>query len=420
MITQAPRGTKDWFGKDMAIRQIIEDTARRIASSFNFGQIITPAFEHTALFERGVGDATDIVQKEMYTFEDKGGRSISLKPEGTSPVIRAYLEHNMYAEPAPKKFFYFTPAFRYEKPASGRLRQHHQFGCELIGSASPLAELEVISVAYEFIKSIGLKDVKLNINSIGQGSCRSVYSAALVDYLKNHEAALCPTCIERMSRNPLRVIDCKEQKCSEVVASAPRILDYLDDECKEHMATLEALLKANGIPYAVNPDIVRGLDYYTKTVFEFVDRDGFTLCGGGRFDGLVHEIDGKQDIPAVGFGMGIERIMYFLDKDGIELPVDTEPDLYLGVIGNTSADAYQLAMAARRGGLRTEIDLMGRSVRAQMKYANKIGAKFTAIIGEDECANRTVRLKNMLTGEDIICGFDILCETITKGAAGDE
>lgn len=414
MITQAPRGTKDWFGHDVEIRNVLEQTARKVATSFNFGQMMTPAFEHTALFERGIGDTTDVVQKEMYTFEDKGGRMISLKPEGTAPVIRAYLEHRLYADPAPKKFFYLTQAFRYEKPASGRLRQHHQFGCELIGSPSPLAELEVISLAYEYIRAIGLKDVRLHINSIGQGECRKRYSEELKQFLHQHEDGLCPTCKERMDRNPLRVIDCKEPGCKEIIQHAPRVIDFLDDECRTHMDRLEELLKANGIPYEIDPDIVRGLDYYTKTVFEFVDKDGFTLCGGGRYDGLIHEIDGKQDIPSVGFGMGIERIMYFLEKEGVEIPVDDTPEIYLGILGDCAATAYHLAMRLRRAGVRTELDLMERSVKAQMKYADKSGAKYVAIIGENELETQTVRLKNMETGEQTDMSFDEMVEALTK------
>lgn len=412
MLTQAPRGTKDWYGRDIELRNKIMDLARRIATKYNFNEISTPAFEHTTLFNRGIGGDTDVVQKEMYTFTDKGGREISLKPEGTAPVIRAYLEHNMYAEPAPTKLFYFTQAFRYEKPASGRLRQHHQFGCELIGSASPLAEIEIISLVYEFIKELGLKDVKLHINSIGQGQCRKDYTENLKNYLNQYKSELCPTCLERMEKNPLRVIDCKVEGCKAIVKNAPKIIDFLDEDCRAHMDEIENLLKVRNIPYVIDSGVVRGLDYYTKTVFEFIDSDGFTLCGGGRYDNLVKEIDGKQDIPSVGFGIGIERILYFLEKENIDMLVDTSPQVYVGNIGN-KVEAYNFAMKLREIGFNVEIDLMDRSVKAQMKYANKIGAKFTIIVGDEEIKNQECIVKNMVTGEQISCSFDKVKEVIS-------
>lgn len=407
MLTQAPRGTKDWFGKDMELRNKIEDLAKRIATKYNFNQIITPAFEHTDLFERGVGDDTDVVQKEMYTFQDKGGRTMSLKPEGTAPAIRAYLEHNMYAEPAPTKLFYFTQAFRYEKPASGRLRQHHQFGCELIGSSSPLAELEIIMLISDFIKELGLKDVKLHINSIGYGECRKNYIEKLKNYLDSKKEFLCKTCLDRMERNPLRVLDCKVEGCKKIAEKAPKTIDNLDEECRLHMDNLLKLLDENEIKYEIDSSIVRGLDYYTKTVFEFVDKDGFTLCGGGRYDNLVKEIDGKQDMPSVGFGIGIERIIYFLEKEGIKFESDTSPDIYVGIMGeHNMAFAYDVVKKVRYKGYRAEIDLMGRSIKSQMKYANKIGAKFVTIIGDDEAKNGMLKIKNMFTSENIEISLD--------------
>lgn len=290
MITQAPRGVQDWYGEAMRKRAIVEKTAREIAKTYHMSEIITPMFEHTVLFQRGVGETTDVVQKEMYTFEDKGGRSITLKPEGTAGAMRAYLEHNMYAQPAPTKLYYVTQAFRYEKPQSGRLRQHHQFGVEFVGSKSPLAEVELIMLITELIGKLGLKDAKLHINSIGCKNCRRTYNEALLAYLKEHEDRLCPTCRERMQKNPLRVIDCKVDTCKEIVAGAPRTIDYLDEECRTHFDELRGLLDEMEIEYTVDTGIVRGLDYYTKTVFEFVDSDGFTLCGGGRYDGLIHEL----------------------------------------------------------------------------------------------------------------------------------
>ncbi len=407
MITQAPRGVQDWYGESMHKRQVVEKIARDLARTYNITEIITPMFEHTVLFARGVGETTDVVQKEMYTFEDKGGRSITLKPEGTAGVMRAYLEHNLYAQPAPAKFYYVTQAFRYEKPQSGRLRQHHQFGVEFVGSKSPLAEVELISLVTEFIRRLGLRDAKLHINSIGCRNCRRTYNDALLSYLREHEEELCPTCRERMQKNPLRVIDCKVEGCRKIVEHAPRTIDYLDSECREHFEELKSLLDELGIPYEVDTGIVRGLDYYTKTVFEFVNSEGFTLCGGGRYDGLIHEIDEKQDIPSVGFGMGIERILYFLEQEGVELPPMEKPALYVGILGKEArARAYKLVNEIRSHGIIVETDYMDRSVKAQMKYANKIGARKTVIIGSDELAKGRARVKDMETKEEVEAALD--------------
>lgn len=400
MITQRPRGTQDWYGESMYKRTIIEKLARKLCHVYNIKEVITPVFEHTVLFQRGVGETTDVVQKEMYTFQDKGDRSITLKPEGTAGAVRAYLENGMYAESQPAKLFYVTPAFRYENPQNGRLRQHHQFGVEFIGSKSPLAEVELITLVTTFIKEIGLKNATLHINSIGCQNCRKVYNEALLFYLKQHEDKLCGTCKERMLRNPLRVIDCKVPSCKEIVENAPRTIDYLDEECREHFEELKNLLNELSIPYEIDTGIVRGLDYYTKTVFEFVNEDGFTLCGGGRYDNLVHEIDEKQDIPSVGFGMGIERMIYFLEKEGVELEQEPTPELYIGILGKEAkAAAYKIVNQLRLAGVMVETDYMNRSVKAQMKYANKIHAKNTVIIGEDEIAKGKAIIKNMDTHE---------------------
>ena len=400
MITQRPKGTQDWYGENMHKRTIIEKKARNICRSYNIKEIITPVFEHTVLFQRGVGETTDVVQKEMYTFNDKGDRSITLKPEGTAGAIRAYLENNLYAESQPTKLFYVTPAFRYEQPQSGRLRQHHQFGIEFVGSKSPLAEVELISLLNTFIGDLGLKDAKLHINSIGCAECRKTYNNALLDYLKKNEDKLCSTCKERMLKNPLRVIDCKVPSCKEIVADAPRTIEYLDEECKNHFEELQKLLTALNIPYEIDTGIVRGLDYYTKTVFEFVNSEGFTLCGGGRYDNLVHEIDEKQNIPSVGFGIGIERIIYFLEKEGVELEPQPQVQLYVGILGaEAKVEAYKIVKQLRDAGIIVETDYMDRSVKAQMKYANKIGALNTVIIGENEINERKVVVKNMESHE---------------------
>lgn len=400
MITQRPKGTQDWYGLAMHKRNIIEGIARKLCKTYHIKEIITPVFEHTILFQRGVGETTDVVQKEMYTFDDKGNRSITLKPEGTAGAVRAYLENGLYAESQPTKLFYFTQAFRYEKPQSGRLRQHHQFGIEFFGSGSPLAEVELITLLTEFMKELGLKGAKLHINSIGCGNCRKIYNEALLQYLTQHEDQLCPTCKERMQKNPLRILDCKNDSCKILIKDAPRTIEYLDDECRDHFEELKELLTEMDIPFEVDTGIVRGLDYYTKTVFEFVNAEGFTLCGGGRYDNLVHEIDEKQNIPAVGFGFGIERIINELEAEGVELEAEPAVDLYVGILGKKAkASAYQFVQRLRKAGLIVETDYLDRSVKAQMKYANKIGAKNTVIIGEDELLQNKAKLKNMETGE---------------------
>jgi histidyl-tRNA synthetase len=411
MITQRPKGTQDWYGSNMHKRTIIEAIARRLCKAYNIKEIITPAFEHTILFQRGVGETTDVVQKEMYTFDDKGNRSITLKPEGTAGAVRAFLENSLYAESQPTKLFYVTQAFRYENPQSGRLRQHHQFGIEFLGSHSPLAEVELISLLTEFMKELGMKGAKLHINSIGCGNCRKTYNEALLQYLRQHEDKLCPTCKERMLKNPLRVIDCKVPTCKTIVKDAPRTIEYLDEECQTHFDELKSLLDEIGIAYEVDTGIVRGLDYYTKTVFEFVNAEGFTLCGGGRYDNLIHEIDEKQDIPAVGFGFGIERIINELAAEGVELEAEPVVELYVGILGKDArAAAFRIVQKLRAAGVIVETDYMDRSVKAQMKYANKLGARNTVIIGADELANNKVNVKNMETGEQSEVALDQLCE----------
>lgn len=407
MITQRPKGTQDWYGSTMHKRTIIEETARRICKAHNIKEIITPAFEHTILFQRSVGETTDVVQKEMYTFDDKGKRSITLKPEGTAGAVRAYLENGLYAESQPTKLFYFTQAFRYENPQSGRFRQHHQFGIEFFGSSSPLAEVELITLLTRFMQELGLTGAKLHINSIGCGSCRITYNEALLEFLKKHEEQLCPTCRERMQKNPLRVIDCKVPSCKVIIKDAPRTIEYLDEECENHFKELQVLLKELDIPFVVDTGIVRGLDYYTKTVFEFVNAEGFTLCGGGRYDNLIHEIDEKQDIPAVGFGFGIERIINELAAEGVELVPEPAVELYVGILGKEAkASAFKLVQKLRSAGVIVETDYMDRSVKAQMKYANKIGAKNTVIIGLDELSNNKANIKNMETGEQLEIALD--------------
>lgn len=413
MITQAPRGVEDWYGEAMHKRGILEKLFRELAEAYHIKEIITPVFEHTVLFQRGVGETTDVVQKEMYTFLDKGERSITLKPEGTSPVMRAYLEHNMYAEPGPAKLFYVTPAFRYEKPQSGRLRQHHQLGVEIVGAKSPLAEVELIALVTEFLKRVGLSDVKLHINSIGCPACRSRYHETLLAFLEAREDKLCATCRERMKKNPLRVIDCKNPECREVVKDVPRMLDYLDEGCRAHFEEFQELLSQMEIPFEIDTGIVRGLDYYTRTVFEFVSGEGLTLCGGGRYDNLIHELDEKQDIPSVGFGMGIERLLYFLEQQKVSLEPERPVALYVGILGREARGrAYQLVQGLRAKGHIVETDYMERSVKAQMKYANKLGAKKVLIVGEEEIGKNRGNLKDMDTGEQVEVALDNIEEML--------
>ncbi|TCT16787.1 histidyl-tRNA synthetase [Natranaerovirga pectinivora] len=414
MLTQAPRGTKDWFGKDILLKAKIEEFAREICKNYNINEIATPMFEHTELFLRGVGETTDVVQKEMYTFDDKGGRSITLKPEGTASAVRAYLENNMYAEVQPTKLFYFTPAFRYEKPQSGRFRQHHQFGVEFFGSTEPQVELEVISVIKELLNKLGLKDAKLHINSIGGPESRKKYNEILMNFFNQNKDKFCKTCLERMEKNPLRVLDCKVPTCSELVREAPRTIDHLEEDCYNHFEKLKGLLTALGIEYVVDPNVVRGLDYYTKTVFEFINSDGLTLCGGGRYDNLVKEI-GDKDVPAVGFGIGIERIILFLENENIDLNVEKPIEIYVGVMGEAViADAYKIVKDLRENGIKAETDYLGRSVKAQMKYANKIGAKYSVVIGENEIKENKITVKHMETGDQVELKIEEITDFMKK------
>ena len=401
MLTQAPRGTFDLYGQELLEWKNVEKEIERVTSEFNFKEIRTPIFEHTELFLRGIGDTTDVVQKEMYTFEDKGGRSITLRPEWTAGVGRAYLEHSLYAEVQPTKLYYVGPCFRYEKPQAGRNRQFSQFGCELYGAADPAADAEVMALAHTLLQRLGITNVTLHINSLGCPDCRRRYNRVLTDYFESRKDKLCPTCQERLTRNPLRILDCKSPICQEIVKGAPSTLDSLDDECRNHFEELQRRLTAMAIPFEVDPGIVRGLDYYTRTVFEFVCNDigaQGTVCGGGRYDSLIEELGGAPT-PAVGFGMGIGRLL--LARQALQAaPAVSEPlDIFVGSMGaRASARAGELALQLRRVGYTAETDIMGRSVKAQMKYANKLGARYTAILGDDELDQNTIRLKNMQDG----------------------
>ena len=404
LITKAARGTQDVLPSQSHNNRFIESTLLEIADEFGFKEIRTPVFEHTELFTRSVGDTTDVVQKEMYTFNDKGGRSITLRPEGTAGAARAFLEHGLYNEPLPQKVCYLTSCYRYEKPQAGRLREFHQFGVECFGTDSPAADAEVISLANEIFGFLGVEDIHLEINSIGCPECRKNYHAALKAYFESKKEQLCGTCLERLEKNPMRILDCKNPSCKEVAAEAPVVIDYLCDECSEHFKSVQAYLDEMMIPYAINPQIVRGLDYYTRTVFEFVsDSIGAqgTVCGGGRYDGLIEELGGAH-VPSLGFGMGIERLMLLLESQGIKLPDAKRCELYIAPIGEkASLTAARLAQALRQGGMSVQFDVVGRSVKAQMKYANKLGARFTTVIGDDDIAAGKLNVKNMDTGETV-------------------
>ncbi len=417
MLTKAPRGTSDLYGNEMLRWQELENTVRGLCRDFSYQEIRTPMFEHTELFSRSVGETTDVVQKEMYTFLDKGFRSISLKPEGTAGVVRAYLERNMYADIQPTKLFYITPAFRYEKPQAGRLRQFHQFGVELFGSDHPSADAEIIALGVQMLERLNIKNVELNINSLGGPECRKKYNEILKGFIDDNIETLCPTCKERAVKNPLRVLDCRETTCKEVLKVAPPIIEYLDIECKTHFEQLQELLDAMNIKYTVNPWVVRGLDYYTKTVFEFISKEigsQGTICGGGRYNGLIEECGGSPT-PAVGFGAGIERLLLTITASNGNNEIKTSVDLYIGTMGfKANVKAAELVQALRRANIKAEIDLLGRSVKAQMKYANKINAKYSLIIGDNELSENQAMLKNMDTGEQIKVVLDSLVEEMAK------
>ena len=403
MQIKRPKGTEDITPGQVYKWHYVEALMREICTLNGYAEIRTPAFEHTELFQRGVGEATDVVQKEMYTFEDKAGRSITLKPEGTSPAVRAFIENGIFNEPMPSKMYYFTPCFRYEKPQSGRLREHHQFGIEALGSSDPSVDAEVINVAMTVYKRLGVNSLKLKINSIGCPKCRVEYNEKLNNYLKPKLQHLCETCQDRFNKNPMRIIDCKEDRCQKQITDIPFILGHICEECSDHFAKLKEALDLIGLEYTVDPRIVRGLDYYTKTAFEIVtDTIGAqgTVCGGGRYDGLVEQIGGNGT-PGVGFGMGIERLLLVLEKAGIEIPMPPSMDLYIIGLGDAGInESIKLIHKLRAHQIICDKDYTGRSLKAQMKYANKMNAKFITVIGEDEISNNKIKVKNMEDGSE--------------------
>lgn len=402
LITKAPRGTADVLPSESYKWQFVEKKLSQVANNFGFSEIRFPTFEHTELFERGVGNTTDVVQKEMYTFSDKGGRSVTLRPEGTASAARLVIENSLYAGVLPLKLWYIISCFRYEKPQAGRMREFHQFGAEVFGTSSPASDAEVISFADTILKSFGIKKIKLLINSIGCPSCRRIYTEALKSYFSNNMDTLCATCKERLNRNPMRLLDCKSENCKQVTANAPAILDYLCDECSEHFDSVKRYLDDMNIIYSVDPRIVRGLDYYTKTVFEFVtDEIGAqgTVLAGGRYDGLVEEL-GAAALCGLGFAMGIERLLLLLEKSGIEIIEPNGCLLFIANIGsNALKKAMKMANMLRAEGINAQCDILGRSLKAQMKYADKINAKYTVVLGDDELSLGECKIKNMETGK---------------------
>lgn len=424
LITKAPKGTVDIVPGKSEKWQVMEDVFRSEAELNGFGEVRTPVFEHTELFLRGVGDTTDVVEKQMYTFEDKGGRSITLRPEGTAGAVRAMLENGLYNAGYPVKLYYLTSCYRYEKPQAGRLRELHQFGVEMFGAAEPVADAQIIAMALSAFKRLGLEDVGLQLNSIGCPECRKEYHKALKEYFTARKDQLCDTCLSRLERNPMRILDCKSPECQEVAQGAPKITDYLCEDCKAHFAKVQEFLTALGIEFEIDPGLVRGLDYYTRTVFEFPSKSlGFALGGGGRYDGLVEEFGGKPT-PGLGFGLGLDRILMALEAQQVEFPQLPKCEMYIATMGEEAQKkAFLLLDELHRCGIPADTDLCGRGLKAQMKYAGKIGAKFTMVLGDNELQEGKAEMKNMKTGEKrkiAISGEDFINDYVTVSTEAED
>lgn len=422
MITSAPKGTRDILPGESRKWQWMEARMRDVCASFGYREIRIPTFEHTELFLRSVGSTTDIVQKEMYTFEDKGGRSITLKPEGTAGVARAFVEHSLYNETLPLKMYYlFNPTFRYERPQAGRLREHHQFGVEVFGAAGSSMDAEVILLAVSVLRKLGLGNLEVNLNSIGCPNCRPVYHAKLKEYFAQRVDKLCPTCAGRLERNPLRILDCKDEGCHALVLDAPRTLDHLCPDCVAHFESLKGFLDDAGVRYVINPLLVRGLDYYNRTVFEIVSPDigaQSSVAGGGRYDGLIEEVGGPST-PGIGFGMGMERLLMALEAQSL-LPGNLEPKpVYVASMGEAArGEAFRLAMALRGRGLFAECDHLSRSFKAQFKHADKLGSRFVVILGDNELQSGLWKLKDLLDGSESFVDKEQMLDTLTKKVQG--
>ncbi len=400
---KAPRGTQDILPQDSGNWQYFEQVAREVSEIFGFSEIRTPIFEHTELFSRSVGDTTDVVQKEMYTFTDKGDRSITLRPEMTAGVVRSIIERGLLGGALPLKVYYnAVPCFRYEKPQAGRLRQFHQFGAEVFGASDATADAQLIMFADSLLSRLGIDGLSLEINSIGCPNCRPTYHEKLKEYFESKKDELCTTCGDRLDKNPMRILDCKNDSCKKIAESAPVIIDFLCDECSGHFEKLKSLLNVCDVEFSVNAKIVRGLDYYTKTVFEFVSNDigsQGTVCGGGRYDGLVKELGG-QAMPGLGFAMGVERLMLVMQAKNLAFPESRICDIYIAPMGEAATEkSAVLATKIRSEGFWCETDLMGRSLKAQMKYADKIGAKYVVVLGDNEISTGVIEMKDMQSGE---------------------
>ena len=417
LITKAVKGTQDILPSEVYKNQFIEQVVIDIAGKFGFRELRIPVFEHTELFQRGVGETTDVVQKEMYTFDDKGGRSITLRPEGTAGVARAFLEHGLFNEALPQKLCYVINCYRYEKPQAGRWREFQQFGVEMLGTSSPAADAEVISLANEIFAFLGIENLQLELNSIGCPECRKNYHNALREYFESKKENLCPTCLERLGKNPMRILDCKSPVCKEICEGAPAIIDYICEDCSAHFESVKKYLDVMNINYVVNPRIVRGLDYYTRTVFEFVSNQigaQGTVCGGGRYDGLVEELGGPHT-PSLGFAMGTGRLLMLLEAQGIELPKPAACEVYIAPMGeNAALEAMRLVSELRSNGISAQTDVAGRSLKAQMKYADKIGARYTMVLGGNEIEQGKANLKNMDNGEVTEVELNDLAETFME------
>ena len=425
LITKAPKGTVDIIPGESEKWSLVEAVMTDEAELNGFSEIRTPVFEHTELFLRSVGDTTDVVEKQMYTFEDKGGRSITLRPEGTAGAVRAMLENGLYNGGYPVKLYYKTSCYRYEKPQAGRLRELHQFGVEMFGTAEPAADAQVIAMAMSIFNRLGLADdIEVSINSIGCPTCRAEYRKALRTYFEGYKDQLCETCNSRLERNPMRILDCKSPVCGEIAKGAPKITDYLCDDCRAHFEKVQTLLKSINIPFSIDPGLVRGLDYYTRTVFEFPSKSlGFALGGGGRYDGLVEEFGGKPT-PGLGFGLGLDRIMMALEAQQVEFPQLSKCEMYIATMGEEAQKrAFLLLGELHRCGIPADTDLCGRGLKAQMKYADKIGAKFTMVLGDNELQQGKAEMKNMKTGEKrkiSISGEDFINDYVTVSTEAED
>ncbi len=415
MFNQAPKGTRDILPSEIYKWQYVENAFARLCEKFGFKEIRIPVFEHTELFQRGVGDTTDIVQKEMYTFHDKAQRSITLRPEGTAGVVRSYIENGMASMPSPIKLFYNITAYRYENVQKGRYREFHQFGVEAFGSHGPAIDVEIISLLSMFFEKLGLGKTGLNINSIGCPHCRAAYHEKLKDFFRPHLSELCDNCKNRFEKNPLRIIDCKEERCRKNITGAPMLLDNLCEDCRIHFDGLKSGLDNLGIEYRVDPQIVRGLDYYTKTVFEFISENvgtQGTICGGGRYDGLVEALGGAPT-PGIGFALGVERLMMELESQGIQINEPSAMDIYIATMGERAqAFAHVMINKLRRCNIGAETDLMGRSLKSQMKYANKKGFSYTIVLGDDEIESGKGVLKDMRSGDQKDVSLDSIIDRL--------